>query len=197
MLKYKHNRKLINLKCDYCGKEYDKPISEYNRNKFHHRHSFCSRSCATSFGNRLSKNRSHEHLKNFQRKSNPFLYYIKLVKQRFKYFDVTLNDLEEQWNLQKGICPYSGINLLLASHSKTHIDPIYRASLDRIDSSKGYIKGNIQFISTCINYMKNTISHEDTIKLCKLISKNYICTLMQDWTISSSTNVEMDALAGN
>jgi len=71
------------------------------------------------------------------------------------------------------MCPYSGIELQLASHINTKIDPIYRASVDRIDSSKGYIKDNIQFVSTCINYMKNTLSHEKTIELCKLISKNY------------------------
>jgi len=30
-----------------------------------------------------------------------------------------------------------------------------RASLDRIDSSKGYVKGNIQFVSLIAQYAKN------------------------------------------
>lgn len=44
---------------------------------------------------------------------------------------------------------------------------------NRIDSSKGYEIGNVQFISTAINYMKNTMSHEDTIKLCNIIAQKY------------------------
>lgn len=197
MLKYKTKRKLIRVFCDYCGKEYDKPISEYNRNKLHNKHCFCSRSCATSFGNSLPRKRSYKHLKKYQKEPNSFLYYMKLIRQRYKSSDIVIEDLKLQWEKQKGICIYSGINLILASHSKTHLNPIYRASLDRIDSSKGYIVGNIQFVSTSINFMKNTMSHEDTIKLCKLISKNYICTLMQDRTISSSSIEETDANSGN
>jgi len=49
-------------------------------------------------------------------------------------------------------------------------DKTITASLDRIDSNIGYIKGNIQWVSQCINYMKNTMTHEETIKICKLIT---------------------------
>lgn len=49
MLKYKRNRKLIQLTCDNCGKLYDKPITEYNRNIRLKRHNFCSRSCAIKY----------------------------------------------------------------------------------------------------------------------------------------------------
>lgn len=44
----------------------------------------------------------------------------------------------------------------------TNPDIRYRASLDRIDSSKGYIKGNVQFVATPINYLKGTMSDETT-----------------------------------
>ena len=62
----------------------------------------------------------------------------------------------------------------LAEYKANHNDPIYTASLDRIDSNKGYIKGNVQFISTAINYMKNNMSNEDTVKLCKIIAKRVV-----------------------
>jgi hypothetical protein len=45
-----------------------------------------------------------------------------------------------------------------------------RASLDRIDSSKGYIKGNIQFISITCNYAKSDMSHEEMLTFCETIS---------------------------
>ena len=44
------------------------------------------------------------------------------------------------------------------------------ASLDRIDSSKGYIEGNIQWVHKDINRMKGDSSDNDFIKLCKIIS---------------------------
>jgi hypothetical protein len=174
MSNYKLNRKLVEVICDNCQKIYSKPITEYNRNQSLGRHSFCSRSCACTYGNKhVSRNRSHLLLCNFKRISNPYLYYFRNIKKRFKEIDITIEDLKNQWEKQKGVCPYSGIQLLLASSVKTNINPIYRASLDRIDSNKGYIKENIQFVSTCINYMKNTLSDAETFVLCKLIAKNY------------------------
>lgn len=44
------------------------------------------------------------------------------------------------------------------------------ASLDRIDSSKGYIKNNIQWVHKDINLMKNSYDQEYFIKMCTLIS---------------------------
>ena len=35
------------------------------------------------------------------------------------------------------------------------------ASLDRIDSSKGYIKGNVQWVHKNINYMKQEMTNEE------------------------------------
>lgn len=104
----------------------------------------------------------------------PFRYYFRNARKRFKDFDLSLEYLKQLWDEQKGICPYTGIHLQLAEYKANHNDPIYTASLDRIDSSKGYIKGNVQFISTAINYMKNNMSHEDTITLCKIIAKHVV-----------------------
>lgn len=35
-----------------------------------------------------------------------------------------------------------------------------KASLDRIDSSKGYIEGNVEFVCSAINLAKNNFSKE-------------------------------------
>lgn len=59
MLKYKRNRKLIQLTCDNCGKLYDKPITEYNRNIRLKRHNFCSRSCAIKYSNKINKRKGN------------------------------------------------------------------------------------------------------------------------------------------
>jgi hypothetical protein len=47
-------------------------------------------------------------------------------------------------------------------------------SLDRIDSSKGYIEGNVEFVCVSINYAKNGFSKQqmiDFIKEIKLLDK--------------------------
>jgi len=43
------------------------------------------------------------------------------------------------------------------------------ASLDRIDSDKGYTEGNVVWVYKPINLMKNTFSSEEFINICKLI----------------------------
>ena len=46
------------------------------------------------------------------------------------------------------------------------------ASLDRIDSTKGYTKNNIQWVHKTINKMKNVLHDEEFIQWCNLIA-NY------------------------
>lgn len=46
------------------------------------------------------------------------------------------------------------------------------ASLDRIDSNKGYIVGNMQWVHKDVNIMKNAYDVNYFIKLCKLIVEN-------------------------
>lgn len=86
-------------------------------------------------------------------------------------------DLELQWEKQKGICPYLKIQLILPTHktvSKCRENyPSYMyASLDRIDSSKPYTKDNIQFISRNLNYAKHTMSHDEFENFLNLLVSN-------------------------
>lgn len=177
MLKYKQNRKLITIKCDCCGREFEKPLSEYNRNIKLGRANYCSRACSGKMCNKNNKQKGNpSSLNPYVRRDQytPFRYYFRNAKKRFKEFNLTLEYLKQLWEEQKGICPYTGIHLQLAEYKTNHNNPIYTASLDRIDSSKGYVIGNVQFISTAINYMKNNISHNDTIKLCNIIAKHVV-----------------------
>ncbi len=79
---------------------------------------------------------------------------------------------EYLWNLfekQKHLCNLSGIPLCFGRKRKT---PETTASLDRIDSAKGYIRGNVQWVHKDINKMKQTFDNEYFVALCVLIAKN-------------------------
>lgn len=176
MLKYKQNRKLIKITCDCCGVLFDKPITEYNRNMKLNRHNYCCRSCAGKFKVKNLKGNPKELIPNNKKDEyTNFRYYYRNAKRRFKSFNLTLEYLKQVWEQQFGICPYTGIKLKLATYLKNHNDPIFTASLDRIDSNKGYEIGNVQYVSTAINYMKNNMLHKDTIALCNIIADKWRC----------------------
>jgi hypothetical protein len=188
--KYNHNRKLITIKCDFCGKEFQKPLTEYNRCQKLGRKSYCcrkhaiegARSTRAKLPYKPASDKMLEHLKHIcgnQRDAyTPFRYSLRCAKRRFKDVNITLDDLKEVWEEQNGICPYTGIKLILPEDSNINqIDFFHRASLDRIDSTKGYIKGNIQFISTPINLMKQSQTDLSVKTFLKEIS-NYTSTLI-------------------
>lgn len=69
---------------------------------------------------------------------------------------------------QNGKCALTGIDLILPnSENGTKCT----ASLDRIDSSKGYIEGNVQWVHKKVNIMKRDMSDEEFIEICNKVSK--------------------------
>ena len=79
-------------------------------------------------------------------------------------FEVTIGYLWELYKSQEGRCNLTGDEIKL-SRGKSQ-----SASLDRIDSSKGYIEGNIQWVHKDINLMKMDFSQKHFIELCQKVS---------------------------
>lgn len=63
------------------------------------------------------------------------------------------------------ICPILEVPIIVGTKG----DYEYSPSIDRIDNSKGYIKGNVQIISKKANSMKNSASPTELITFCKNI----------------------------
>ena len=61
---------------------------------------------------------------------------------------------------QKGLCAISGLPLDESV-----------MSLDRKNSNKDYIKGNVQWVHVMVNRMKSNFAEKDFIKMCVVISK--------------------------
>jgi hypothetical protein len=154
--------------------EFEKPLSEINRNLSKGRKNFCSRTCVgknntKNFGEKKSDYDISCHSGNRNDGFTKFRYHFRNISKRDKQIDITIQDLKELWEIQKGICPYLGIELHLNTYGKIKKDPITSASLDRIDSSEGYIKGNLQWVSRAMNYLKNDMSEQQVQEIIELI----------------------------
>lgn len=177
----------IQLKCTHCGKEFLRENGEHNRNlRKGITTTFCSLACnyhRKKVKPSCPKDKAYnisKHSSNRKDKYSPFRVHIKNAKLHERQrkierdFDLTLEYLYKLWELQHGICPYTRwkMQLLESTYDKTKISP-NRASLDRIDNSKGYIKGNVQFISYMAQCAKNQFDSQELISFCKAVASNH------------------------
>lgn len=84
------------------------------------------------------------------------------AKTRDIKFGVTKEYLWKLFLLQNRKCALSGKPLVFGKKQD-----FGTASLDRIDSSKGYVKGNVQWVHKDINLMKLDHTQEEFVALCK------------------------------
>jgi len=82
------------------------------------------------------------------------------AKRRSLECTVTAEYLDSLYNSQRGVCAYTGIEF----------ESIDKASLDRIDSNKGYTPGNVQWVLREINTMKMDLSDDRFRELCSMVS---------------------------
>jgi hypothetical protein len=118
------------------------------------------------------------------RLKNPFKYVLNNAKQRYKKRP---NSVPQEFNIDEDylkqidttdICPILGIPMQWyvdagknVSNGTRILNPNSK-SLDRIDSSRGYIKGNILIISWRANQIKQDSTREELIKLGKWAETN-------------------------
>lgn len=79
---------------------------------------------------------------------------------------ITIDDILQILEKQKYKCVYTGVKL-----SWEYNNP-YKASIDRIDSSKGYTSDNIQIVSFIVNQAKSNLDDKTFIKIVKQIYNN-------------------------
>ena len=111
---------------------------------------------------------------------NIYNHYMMGAKRRNIEFNVSIEYL---WNLfvsQQGLCALSGQKIYLRPENKTstitkvdskghrNLDfSKFNASLDRKDSSLGYIEGNVQWVERKVNIIKRELKQDEFIKLCQ------------------------------
>jgi hypothetical protein len=88
------------------------------------------------------------------------------AKNRTKEFNLIDLDLLDLWDKQNGRCAYTKLPLLATANQFNTV------SLDRVDSSKGYVVGNIQLVCSAINKMKQEYTEEMFLLFCLLVTQN-------------------------
>ncbi len=103
------------------------------------------------------------------RRSNTGKFLYNACKYRAKERGIDFNlDLDDV--IIPKICPILKIPLIVGEGNAIPNSP----SIDRIDPSKGYIKGNIQVISYKANTMKSNATEEDLLLFASWIFENFL-----------------------
>jgi hypothetical protein len=89
------------------------------------------------------------------------------AKHKGVEFDITKEDLQE---IMVDVCPVLGIPLKFNFGGRAGCNHD-SYSIDRIDNSKGYVKGNIQIMSKRANLLKNDATIEELEKLLAYMRK--------------------------
>lgn len=182
----------ITLVCETCGKSFEREVKEHNRTLRLGKRSFCSRKC-TGISNieRLKPYwEANKHILAAQSRKNiggtrfvdefsPFRWHLRSILKHAakngKEVTITLEDLKQQWDKQAGVCPYTGwkmVNPPLASKHNDISGIPDKASVDRIDSARGYVVDNIQFVALAAQYAKHAWTEEQLIEFCVAVANN-------------------------
>ena len=160
--------------CKQCKKDQDKVYYSLNRDKV---------ILAVKIRSETIKEHLKEYIKDYREKNynkiitqrntfrldNPSSTIYRAAKHRAKFrgidFDIELSDV-----IIPEFCPVLHIPLSVSTGKVSDYSP----SLDRIDSTKGYIKGNVQVISYKANTMKSNANAEDLLLFASWIFDNYL-----------------------
>lgn len=145
-------------KCSLCKEE--KPLEQFNAHvRMWDGYSSSCRSCQSAW-----------HKKKYSSSQHNLDFVIKNAKrcalQRGLEFTVTEEYLKDLFDKQGGMCSYSGVKL---SFEKK--DPA-RATIDRVDSNKGYVVNNVVWCSYRVNIMKGADDVDEFKKWIRMLSEH-------------------------
>lgn len=91
-----------------------------------------------------------------------------LKRERKNRFDAAILDITPEYikelvKIQQNKCTYSGVEFVWEYGSK------HKPSLDRIDSTKGYIKENVHLVTTIVNQAKSDLTEAEFLEMAKNI----------------------------
>lgn len=111
--------------------------------------------------------------KGFEEISGSYWGHIKSgAKSRNLEFNITIKYVWDLWKSQNGRCILTNLPIHLPKSKQDKYR--HTASLDRIDSNKGYIKGNVQWVHKDINSLKSNLPQKKFIELCSFVTNKMV-----------------------
>lgn len=156
------NRRFWKCECD-CGKFVDR--EEYTILKE------ATESCGCMHVRNLKGNETTRY-KGCEELNGQYISQLKCkAKERNLNWNITPEYLWELFIKQNRKCKLTNLDLNFESYRDKQKGAEQTASLDRIDSLKGYEEGNLQWIHKDVNKMKNNLPEDRLFELCKLITE--------------------------
>ncbi len=120
------------------------------------------------------------------------------TKKRAKVDKIEINISEEYLNQilveQDYFCAISGTKLVSSNDTKLNT-----VSVDRINSSIGYVEGNIQIVHRTFNVLKWNHNEIDLIEMCEMVAthlKKRYAKLEWEWDIMNDTEIPVKVYKG-
>ena len=172
------------LECVTCKTKFEKPMNEYRRRvKLGKTEFYCSLSCGAKSDKNLKMIHKAGAPHQFKGGENKFITEEQKIKSSMRDFakrvrarkakfveELDLDKLVEIWNSQNGKCKFTNVDLVLQHQPEYKtISNNYKASIDRIDSSKPYSIDNIQFVSLTANTLKGNMLDEEVFEFFEII----------------------------
>ena len=157
--------------CKFCHN--DKPLSEFYCNgcfpdgtkKYRSRCKLCV----------LSKlkinNKKNSQTKAERRSSSPKNFISGILnhsagRKQNLGFNIDMGYLLQLYEDQDGFCAISGVKMThIAGRGRLNTN----ISIDRIDSKRGYLRGNVQFVCDIVNRMKSDMREDELLTWCRRI----------------------------
>jgi hypothetical protein len=96
---------------------------------------------------------------------------------RILEFTISIEFAQKLLEQQNYKCKLTGLSLVTQDKNEKYNCKKITASLDRIDSSKGYIEGNIQWVHKKVNTIKWNLEQSEFIELCGLVWGNHLASI--------------------
>lgn len=128
--------------------------------------------CKCMLRKKLSDTAKKNQRKGTKNIPGAYFYSLKSTAERRNIeFDITIEFLQYLLEEQEFKCKLSNEDISMSPDNSRHLNGkcLDTASVDRIDSSKGYIPSNVQWVHKDVNFMKMNLKESRFIDLCRKI----------------------------